>query len=92
MIRAAMAFLFARIFTDTQYRDVPRNGKRLLALKLVPMEFSYGMVTLDTITHIIKVKSPGYMIDFDVNDDIYAAACGIITHNSKYASQAIPLV
>ena len=32
------------------------------------------------------------MVDVDVDDNLYAVASGIVTHNSKYALQAVPLV
>ena len=88
-MRDSIAFLFARIETDTLYRDCVEDGAMHLALKLVPMEPAYGDMLLDDIK-VVKKGIPGpIMIDIDVNDNLYATANGIVTHNSKYPLQAI---
>ena len=88
-MRDSIAFLFARIETDTLYRDCVEDGVMHLALKLVPMEPAYGDMLLDDIK-VVKKGIPGpIMVDIDVNDNLYATANGIVTHNSKYPLQAI---
>lgn len=88
-MRDSIAFLFARIETDTLYRDCVEDGVMHLALKLVPMEPAYGDMLLDEIK-VVKKGIPGpIMVDIDVNDNLYATANGIVTHNSKYPLQAI---
>lgn len=92
LFRTSIAFLLSRIGTDTLFRDIKTRKGVLLALKLVPMEPEFGDCAVDTVVGVAKIKSPGYMIDFDANDDVYAVGHGIITHNSKYATQAVPLL
>ena len=88
-MRDSISFLFARIETDTLYRDCVEDGVMHLALKLVPMEPAYGDMLLDEIK-VVKKGIPGpIMVDIDVNDNLYATANGIVTHNSKYPLQAI---
>ena len=46
---------------------------------------------MERIVEIQEVAAPAIMIDIDCDDNVYAAANGIITHNSKYGTQAVPL-
>ena len=84
--------MFSRLYTDTIFRDIPTADSTMLAIKLIPVTARFGSCTLDRIVDIVKVKSPGVMIDFDVNDNLYSCGNGVITHNSKYATQAVPLI
>ena len=90
-MRDELAFLFARLETDTLYRDRVAGKAMDLALKLVPMEPDYG----DMITDEIKLVQSGInapiMIDIDVDDNLYATANGVVTHNSKYPLQAVSI-
>lgn len=90
-MRDELAFLFARLETDTLYRDKVSGKAMDLALKLVPMNPGYG----DMITDEIKLVQDGInapiMIDIDVNDNLYATANGVVTHNSKYPLQAVSI-
>lgn len=88
-VRDSLAFLFARIETDTLYRDTTVDGEMEIAMKLVPMDPRYGDMILDEIKVIKKGISAPIMVDIDVNDNLYAVANGIVTHNSKYPLQAI---
>lgn len=92
MLRTSMAFLLSRIGTDTLFRDIKTRKGTLLALKLVASEPVFGDCAVDTVVAVVKVPAPGYMIDFDAGDDVYAVGHGVITHNSKYATQAVPLL
>lgn len=90
-MRDELAFLFARLETDTLYRDKVSGKAMDLALKLVPMTPGYG----DMITDEIKLVQTGInspiMVDIDVNDNLYATANGVVTHNSKYPLQAVSI-
>lgn len=90
-MRDELAFLFARLETDTLYRDRVAGKAMDLALKLVPMEPDYS----DMITDEIKLVQSGInapiMIDIDVDDNLYATANGVVTHNSKYPLQAVSI-
>ena len=88
-VRDSLSFLFARIETDTLYRDTTQDGKLVLALKLEPMSSNYGDMITDDIVAINTGISCPIMVDIDVNDNLYAVANGIVTHNSKYPLQAI---
>lgn len=80
-----------KIYTDTKYRDCTKKSFVHRALQLVPAEASLGDIVLEKITKILDVEAPPVMIDIDCDDNVYAVANGIITHNSKYISQAVPL-
>ena len=88
-VRDSLAFLFARIETDTLYRDTTVDGEMEIAMKLVPMDPRYGDMILDEIKVVKKGISAPIMVDIDINDNLYAVANGIVTHNSKYPLQAI---
>ena len=90
-LRDSLAFMLNKIYTDTKYRDCRKNGQIQRALQLVPVNRDLADVALDSITDIQFVQPPAMMIDIDCDDNVYAAANGIITHNSKYSTQAIPL-
>ena len=91
LMRDSLAFLFARIETDTLYRDTLVDGKMYIAMKLAPMEPVYGDMLLDEIKVVRKGISAPIMIDIDIDDNLYAVANGIVTHNSKYPLQAISI-
>lgn len=91
IVRDGLAFLLARMDTDTYYRDSTQNGKTHIALKLVESENRYGDCYIDKIKAVQIPNNAPIMIDIDVNDGLYAAANGVITHNSKYPLQAIPI-
>ena len=90
-MRDELSFLFARLETDTLYRDKVSGKAMDLALKLVPMRAGYG----DMITDEVKLVQTGInspiMVDIDVNDNLYATANGVVTHNSKYPLQAVSI-
>lgn len=92
LVRTSLAYLLSRIYTDSHYRDICDGDSTMLALKLVPVRPTFGDCTVDTIKAVVPVKCPGYMIDFDMGDDVYSVGNGVITHNSKYATQAVPLI
>lgn len=88
-VRDSLAFLFARIETDTLYRDTVQDGKQILALKLITALPMYKDMLLDEIISINTGISCPIMVDIDIDDNLYAVANGIVTHNSKYPLQAI---
>lgn len=90
-LRDQLAFLWMRLDTDTCYRDAISEGKVNLALQLIECDGFIGDCVLDSIKAIKPVPSYTIMVDVDVNDNLFATANGIITHNSKYALQAVPL-
>lgn len=90
-MRDELAFLFARLETDTLYRDRVAGKAMDLALKLVPMEIGYGDMITDEIKLVQKGIHAPLMIDIDVDDNLYATANGVVTHNSKYPLQAISI-
>ena len=90
-MRDSLAFLFSRIATDSLYRDSISTGELELAIKLVPMEPTYGDMIKDPVKVIKKKYNAPIMVDIDINDNLYATANGIVTHNSKYPLQAISL-
>lgn len=89
--RDELAFLFARIETDTLYRDKVSGKAMDLALKLVPIKATYGDMIKDEIKLIQdKINAP-IMIDIDIDDNLYATANGVVTHNSKYPLQSVSI-
>jgi len=90
-LRDSLSFMLNKIYTDTKYRDVTKKDYIHRALQLFPASTSLGDIVLEKITKILDVQAPPVMIDIDCDDHVYAAANGIITHNSKYVSQAVPL-
>ena len=93
LVRDGLSYLLARMGTDTYYRDAYLgNGEYQLALKLLDLYKSYGDCVLDEVKSVLSAPNAPIMIDIDVNDNLYAVANGIITHNSKYPQQAISLV
>lgn len=91
-VRDSLAFLLARMGTDTYYRDSYQgDGEYQLALKLVDKYAAYGDCVLDEVKTVLRAPDAPYMVDIDINDNLYATANGIITHNSKYPQQAISL-
>lgn len=90
-LRDSLSFMLNKIYTDTKYRDYTKKDFVHRALELVPASTSIGDVVLEKITKIMDVQAPPVMIDIDCDDNVYAVANGIITHNSKYVSQAVPL-
>ena len=90
--RDGLALLLARMQTDTLYRDAVRSDGVNLALKLVEQAPTFGDSIVDEVKVILEVEKVPIMIDIDIDDNMYAAANGIITHNSKYPLQAISLL
>ena len=90
-LRDSLSFMLNKIYTDTKYRDCTKKSFVHRALQLVPAEASLGDIVLEKITKILDVEAPPVMIDIDCDDNVYAVANGIITHNSKYSTQAVPL-
>ena len=45
----------------------------------------------DTVKAVLPGPTSQIMIDIDIDDNMYATANGIITHNSKYPLQAVSL-
>lgn len=89
--RDALAFLFARIQTDTLYRDAVRKDGIHFALKLKASGKMYGDMYLDAVKSVLEAPTAPIMIDIDIDDNLYACANGVVTHNSKYPIQAISL-
>lgn len=90
--RDGIAFLLSRIGTDTYYRDAYQgNGETQLALKLTECTAMHGSLLLDAVKSNLPVQGASIMIDVDADDNLYASASGIITHNSKYPLQAISI-
>lgn len=90
IMRDGLSLMLGKIYTDTYYRDSYKNGKQYRALKLVESE-NQGTVYLQPIKKILDQPAPAFMVDLDCGDNVYAVGNGIITHNSKYALQAVPL-
>lgn len=90
-MRDAMSLMLSKIYTDTQYKDAYKRLMNRKALKLVPMKTGFGDVILEKIVKVYDSPAPAVMIDIDCDDNVYAAGNGIITHNSKYGNQAVPL-
>lgn len=91
ILRDGLSFMFNKIYTDTTYHDAMQDGQIKRALKLKPVEPTKKDIVLDPIRAIYQQDNPAMMIDLDCDDNVYACANGIITHNSKYTNQAIPL-
>lgn len=92
MVRDGLSYLLARMRTDTLYRDsYEGNGKGQLALKLVELKEGYGDCIVDEVKDVQPVPNAAIMVDIDINDNMYAVANGIITHNSKYPQQAVSI-
>ena len=89
--RDGLAILFSRLCTDTLYRDAVRTDGTSLALKLVEAVPTYGDMIKDTVKCVLDVDKVPIMIDIDINDNLYATANGVVTHNSKYPLQAVSL-
>ena len=90
-LRDALSFMLNKIYTDTRYRDVTKKHYTNRALQLLPAKATLGDIVLEKITKVLDVSAPAVMIDIDCDDNVYAAANGVITHNSKYCTQAVPL-
>lgn len=90
IMRDGLSLMLGKIFTDTYYRDSYKNGKQYRALKLIESE-NQGNVYLEPIKKILDEPAPAFMVDLDCDDHVYAVGNGIITHNSKYISQAVAL-
>jgi len=90
-MRDSLAFLFSRLSTDCLYRDTIKDGQLILALKLRPMEPDYGDMVKDPVKVVIKKINAPFMVDIDINDNLYAVANGVVTHNSKYPLQAVSI-
>lgn len=92
LLRDSLSIAFSKINTDTVYMDARSGWRERKSLKLVPDSTDrFGDAVLERIEKIVEVPAPPVMIDFDLGDNVYAAGNGIITHNSKYATQAVPL-
>ena len=89
-MRDGLALMLGKLYSDTLYRDSYSNGRPQRALKAVPVKYSQNVV-LQTIVKITDQPAPAFMVDIDCDDNVYAVGNGIITHNSKYALQAVPL-
>lgn len=91
--RDGIAYLLARTGTDTYYRDAYLgNGKTELALKLSTPGRLQGDCVVDEIKSVLPAPNSAIMVDIDVDDQLYATANGIVTHNSKYPQQAVSLI
>lgn len=90
IMRDGLSLMLGKIYTDTYYRDSYKNGKQYRALKLIESE-NQGTVYLQPIKKILDQPAPAFMVDLDCGDNVYAVGNGIITHNSKYISQAVAL-
>lgn len=88
ILRDGVAIVLSRLYTDTLYRDSREHG---LCLQLQPLEADYSNMAVDVVKSVTKEKAAAYMVDVDVDDRLFATANGIVTHNSKYALQAVPL-
>lgn len=92
MVRDGLSYLLVRMKTDTLYRDsYEGGGKAQLALKLVELKEGYGDCVVDEVKDVQPVPNASIMVDIDINDNMYAVANGIITHNSKYPQQAVSI-
>lgn len=90
-VRDELAFLFARIGTDTLYRDAAQNGEIQIALKISAESQLFHDMYKDTVKYVWEGPKCPIMVDIDIDDNMYAVANGIVTHNSKYPLQAISL-
>lgn len=92
LLRDGLSVVLARAGSDTRYRDtLLPDGSLELALELMPLEHDRKDVAYDVIKCVSPAKQAPVMVDLDVDDHLYACANGVVTHNSKYALQAIPL-
>lgn len=91
IVRDALSFLFARLNTDTLYRDNVADSVTSIAIKLVPQDTAFGDMIVDTVKAVVEAPPAQYMVDIDINDNMYATANGVITHNSKYPLQAVSI-
>lgn len=89
-MRDELSLLFSRLQTDTLYRDSVRDGISL-ALKLVPYGDMYGDLIQDPVKCVLEAQTAPIMVDVDIDDNCFAAANGIVTHNSKYPLQAVSI-
>lgn len=92
-VRDELSFLFARIGTDTLYRDAPGTDPNHveIALKISDTSKLWNDMYKDTVKYVWEGPRCPIMVDIDINDNMYAVANGIVTHNSKYPLQAISL-
>lgn len=91
LVRDCLSMLFAQLGTDSLYRDSVRKSGTHIALKLVEMDATFGDMIEDPVLKVMDLPPAPIMIDIDIDDNMYAVANGIITHNSKYPLQAISL-
>lgn len=91
--RDAIAFLFARTGVDSYYRDGKgADGGDVYALRLLDeIRDPYGDGVLDAVKKVLPASTAAVMVDIDVNDNLYAVANGVVTHNSKYPQQAVSI-
>lgn len=89
--RDQLAFLFARAGADTLYRDAYQGTQLELALEINDTPKFYKDMYLDEVKYVWEGPKCPIMIDIDIDDNMYAVANGIVTHNSKYPLQAISL-
>lgn len=90
-MRDCLSFLFARIGADTLYRDVTDAGGLEIALKLPDNSSLFHDMYKDTVKYVLDGPRCPIMVDIDIDDNMYAVANGVVTHNSKYPLQAISL-
>ena len=90
--RDGLALLWARMGTDTYYRDAYQgDGRTVLALKLTEFINPVGDCVVDIVKANLPSPSAPIMIDIDIDDNLYATANGVVTHNSKYPLQAVSI-
>lgn len=92
MQRDGLSLLWARMGTDTYYRDAYQgDGKTVMALKLTEYINVVGDCVVDIVKSNLPAPSAAIMVDLDIDDNLYATANGIVTHNSKYPLQAVSI-
>lgn len=90
--RDGLALLWARMGTDTYYRDAYQgDGRTIMALKLTEFINPVGDCVVDIVKANLPSPSAPIMIDIDIDDNLYATANGVVTHNSKYPLQAVSI-
>lgn len=56
-----------------------------------PRTTKFTKVVVDKVVSVEPCGESPYLVDIDVDDNLYMLANGMFTHNSKYANQGVPL-
>ena len=67
------------------------HAEHLICTWQIVLHKRFGNMIEDTVKAVLPGPTSQIMIDIDIDDNMYATANGIITHNSKYPLQAVSL-